>query len=76
MCILEKEKLLLKVITKPPDVWMAYFQLTNPILDDKIKLDFSNGYKNLIVKIPKPQKGKADCRFLISAFQFKKNFNS
>jgi cytochrome-b5 reductase len=53
--ILNREILLLKLITKPPDMWIAHFRLTDQLQDDTVELSFTNRYKNMTLKLRKPR---------------------
>jgi hypothetical protein len=60
--ILNKERLLLKVVLTPPELWMAHLKLLKALRDDRIALSFENNYKRIKVKLKKPQRGKKEAK--------------
>jgi len=55
--VLNKERLLLKVILKPQEMWMAQYKLMKALRDDRIDVSFDNNFKKMKVKLKKPDKG-------------------
>ncbi|ODM98645.1 Cytochrome b5 reductase 4 [Orchesella cincta] len=56
--VLNRERFLLKVILKPPDLWMAHVKLLQALQDDSITIDFQNSFRKARITIKKPSIGK------------------
>lgn len=55
--IFNRERLFIKVVTKPPEVWMAHLKLREALLDDATALEFENYFRKLVITMKKPKKG-------------------
>lgn len=55
--ILNRERLLLKVILKPPELWMAHVQLLQSLTEDSVLVNFQNSFKKAVITIKKPSIG-------------------
>lgn len=55
--VLNREFFLLKVILKPPDMWMSHVKLVQSLNDDSIRVNFQNSFKKAVIMFNKPSTG-------------------
>jgi cytochrome-b5 reductase len=58
MGIVNKQNLMVKLVTRPPEIWLANYKLHEKLANDQIKFAFENQFKKLILTLEKPAKTK------------------
>ncbi|CAG7729695.1 unnamed protein product [Allacma fusca] len=58
MGITNKQNLMVKLVTRPPEIWLANLKLHEKLTNDQIKFVFENQFKKLILTLEKPTKTK------------------
>ncbi|OXA51925.1 Cytochrome b5 reductase 4 [Folsomia candida] len=53
--LLNRERLILKVMVKPPKVWMTHLRLLKALTDDNININYENNFKRALITLKKPQ---------------------
>ncbi|CAL8073470.1 unnamed protein product [Orchesella dallaii] len=56
--VLNRERFLLKVVLKPPDLWMAHVKLLQALHDDQFTINFQDSFRKARITIKKPSKWK------------------
>jgi hypothetical protein len=53
--LLNRERLILKIMGKPPKVWTSHLRLLKELTDDHINVDYENNFKRILITLKKPR---------------------